>query len=327
MGYYGRFHAAKYCLLDDAGLAAVADVDPESRSRAAAEFDIPVHADYRELAAAVDAVSIVTPAASHFEIARFFLQHGIHVLVEKPLAVSLEQARELIALAGRHRCVLQPGHLERFNSALQDLHLRLDNPCYLESCRLTLNGQRGMDVNVVLDLMIHDIDLALSFMAAPVTEISARGVKVFSDTWDVANARLRFANGSIANITASRAGPQAERRLHLFQDHACALSDLGNGKTVIYQLDEGGEQRISTRQVRLPAEDPLQREIAAFLSAVLNGSEPPVTATDGLRALDIALRIIDAIEHDAELPARLNTIHTSSNDAIAYLRGDRRYLH
>lgn len=325
MGYYGRYHALKYHSLPEVELVGVADADPRARERAAAEYAIPVFADYRELAGRVDAVSIVTPASTHYPIARFFLEQGVHVLEEKPLAVNSTQARELAALAAKRGCVLQPGHLERFNAALQALHLQMDNPCYLESRRLALNSSRGMDVNVVLDLMIHDIDLALTLVPAPVVEVAARGVKVFSGDWDVANARLRFANGSIANITASRASPEPERRLHLFQDRACALSDLLAGHTVIYQLDRQ-DTDIRTHELRLRTEDPLLHEITAFVRAVRDGIPPPVTAEDGLRALEIAERIIQAIEHDAELPARLDRLHTGSDDAIAFLRGDRRWL-
>jgi predicted dehydrogenase len=198
VGYLGRFHAQKYATLPGSQLVAVVDAQEEARQRVATETGCRAVADFRELFGEVDAVSIATPTPLHYSIASACLEHGIHVLVEKPITTMLDEARELIAIADRTGCVLQVGHLERFNAAILALEGTLHTPQFIESVRIAPFKPRGTDVNVVLDLMIHDIDLLQSLVGAPIVSIDAVGASVFSEGLDIANARIRYANGCVA---------------------------------------------------------------------------------------------------------------------------------
>ncbi len=228
IGYLGRFHAQKYATLANSELVGIADPDPVARSAVAAELGVAGLADYRELLGRVDAVSIVTPTPSHYRIAKEFLDAGTHVLVEKPMTVTVGEGEGLIAAAQRAGRILQVGHLERFNAAVQAVQPILTVPRFIESARLAPFKQRGTEVDVVLDLMIHDIDLILSIVRSPVVSVDAIGTSVFSKEIDIANARLRFANGCVANATASRVSLKTERKLRLFQDDAYLSVDLHN---------------------------------------------------------------------------------------------------
>ena len=213
VGYLGRFHAQKYATLPQSRLVAVVDADPAARDRVAAEVGCRAVADFREILGEVDAVSIATPTPAHYAIARECLERGVHVLVEKPVTETLDEARSLIEVAARTGRILQVGHLERFNPAIRALEGTLGTPRFVESHRLAPFKERGTDVNVVLDLMIHDIDLIQSLVRAPITSIDAVGTSVFSAGLDIANARIRYANGCVANTTASRISMKMERKL------------------------------------------------------------------------------------------------------------------
>src|SRR5580658_2751109 len=226
VGYLGRFHAQKYAQAPNCELVAVVDPRAEARSAVAAELKVAERADYRELLGAVDAVSVVTPTPAHFAIARDFLGAGAHVLVEKPITETPAEARELIALAARAGRILQVGHLERFNAAILAAEPYLHTPRFVECHRLAPYRERGTDVNVVLDLMIHDIDLVQTMVHAPIATIDAVGTPVFSEEIDIANARIRFANGCVANATASRVSLKPERKLRIFEDDAYLSLDL-----------------------------------------------------------------------------------------------------
>src|SRR5271170_203935 len=226
VGYLGRFHAQKYSNLSNSQLVGVADPSAEARSAAAAELSVAAHSDYRELLGRVDAVSIVTPTPSHYVLAKAFLESGASVLVEKPMTATVEEGESLIEIARRAQRTLQVGHLERFNAAVQALQPVLTVPRFIESARLAPFKHRGTEVDVVLDLMIHDIDLILSIVRSPVVAVDAIGSSVFSNEIDIANARLRFANGCVANATASRISMKTERKLRLFQDDAYVSVDL-----------------------------------------------------------------------------------------------------
>ena len=218
VGYLGRFHAQKYASLPNSHLVGIADPSAAARAAVAAELNVAAHEDYRDLLGKVDAVSIVTPTASHFEVAKAFLEAGANVLVEKPMTVTIAEGESLIEIAARHQRILQVGHLERFNAAVLAVQPTLTVPRFIESARLAPFKHRGTDVDVVLDLMIHDIDLILSIVRSPVVSVDAIGSSVFSKEIDIANARLRFANGCVANATASRVSLKTERKLRLFQD-------------------------------------------------------------------------------------------------------------
>jgi predicted dehydrogenase len=299
VGYLGRFHAQKYRQLTNSELVGIADPSAAARQAVAAELGVPAHADYRELLGRVDAVSIVTPTPQHYAIARDFLEAGAHVLVEKPMTATVEEGERLVEAARRAQRVLQVGHLERFNAAVQALQPILTVPRFLESARLAPFKHRGTDVNVVLDLMIHDIDLILSIVGSPVTAIDAIGTSVFSQEVDIANARLRFANGCVANATASRVSMKAERRLRLFQDDAYVSVDLQQKVlTVIRKMGEMGADGVppvDIKETSYEQGDALKAEIEAFLEAAAGVRAPAVSGEDGLKALNVALTITEQV--------------------------------
>jgi predicted dehydrogenase len=240
-------------------------------------------------------VSIVTPTPWHYSIARDFLEAGAHVLVEKPMTATLEEGQRLIEAARRAGRVLQVGHLERFNAAVRAVQPILTVPRFIESARLAPFKQRGTDVDVVLDLMIHDIDLILSVVGSSVTAIDAIGTSVFSKEIDIANARLRFANGCVANATASRVSMKTERRLRLFQDDAYASLDLQQKILTVIRKKDGtsadGNPQVDIQETTYEQGDALKAEIEAFLDSAATGKPPAVSGEDGLKALDVALTI------------------------------------
>ncbi len=303
VGYLGRFHAQKYASLPESRLVAVVDADAATRERVAAEVGCRPCADFREILAEVDAVSIATPTPLHHPIARQCLEHGVHVLVEKPITETLEEARDLVSLAATKGLVLQVGHLERFNPAIMALEGTLTRPRFVESHRLAPFKQRGTDVNVVLDLMIHDIDLIQSLVRAPIVSIDAVGTSVFSSGLDIANARIRYANGCVANTTASRISMKQERKLRLFQDDAYVSIDLQQKiLTIVRKPPEGSGAalgQVSIEERTYEQGDALRQEIEAFLRSIIEGKPPAVTGEDGLRALETALRITELVQGKA----------------------------
>ncbi len=301
-GYLGRFHAQKYATLENSTLVGIVDPDPGAREAVSGELGVAAHAEHRALVGRVDAVSIVTPTPTHHAIAKDFLEGGAHVLVEKPMTATVEQARDLIATAKRFGRILQVGHLERFNAAMRALQPILTVPRFIESARLAPFKARGTDVDVVLDLMIHDIDLILSIVRSPVVSVDAVGTRVFSGAIDIANARLRFANGCVANATASRVSMKTERKLRLFQDDAYLSVDLHQKVRTLIRKDPtrtvDGVPGVSIDETSYEASDALRDEIAAFLAAAQSGSTPAVTGEDGLAALEVALAITDQVVRD-----------------------------
>ena len=300
VGYLGRFHAQKYAALPDSSLIAVVDARPDARDKVAAEVGCRAVADYREILGEVDAVSIATPTPLHFPLAQECLERGVHVLVEKPVTETPEQARALIAAAARHGRVLQVGHLERFNAAILALEGTLGTPRFIESHRLAPFKERGTDVNVVLDLMIHDIDLIQSLVGAPIESIDAVGASVFSSGLDIANARIRYANGCVANTTASRVSMKMERKLRLFQDDAYVSIDLQQKVLTIVRKPPAGAAaalgQVVIEERTYEQGDALKLEIEAFLRAIREGRPPVVSGEDGLRALETAIRITEMVQ-------------------------------
>jgi predicted dehydrogenase len=300
VGYLGRFHAQKYAALPDSSLIAVVDARADVRDKVAAEVGCRAVADYREILGEVDAVSIATPTPLHFPLAQECLERGVHVLVEKPVTETPEQARALIAAAARHGRVLQVGHLERFNAAILALEGTLGTPRFIESHRLAPFKERGTDVNVVLDLMIHDIDLIQSLVGAPIESIDAVGASVFSSGLDIANARIRYANGCVANTTASRVSMKMERKLRLFQDDAYVSIDLQQKVLTIVRKPPSSAAaapgQVVIEERTYEQGDALKLEIEAFLRAVREGRPPVVSGEDGLRALETAIRITEMVQ-------------------------------
>jgi predicted dehydrogenase len=299
VGYLGRFHAQKYAALADCDLIGVVDANPEVSKRVAAELGTRSWRDYRELFGQVDAVSVATPTQSHAEIGAGFLRANTHVLVEKPITETAQQAQQLIELARLHGRVLQVGHLERFNPTILAAESLLTTARFIECHRLAPFKERGTEVNVVLDLMIHDIDLIQMIVASPVAALDAVGTPVFSGEIDIANARLRFENGCVANVTASRVSLKTERKLRVFRDDAYLSIDLQQKiLTVIRKRAtpaEAGELPVHIEEQSFAQGDALLAEIQAFLAAIRGQGPVIVSGEDGQRALRTAIAISERV--------------------------------
>ena len=299
VGYLGRFHAQKYAQASDCELVAVADARQQARDQVGGELGVRTVADYRELLGSVDAVSVVTQTPAHFEIARDFLGAGAHVLVEKPITDTAEEARQLIALAARQNRILQVGHLERFNAAILAAEPYLHSPRFIECHRLAPYRERGTDVNVVLDLMIHDIDIVQTMVGAPIATIDAVGTPVFSDEIDICNARIRFANGCVANATASRVSLKTERKMRVFEDDAYLSLDLQQKILTLIRkrspTDAPGPLPVNIEEQSLEQGDALKAEIESFLDCIRTGRPPVVSGAAGLMALETAMLITEQV--------------------------------
>ncbi len=299
VGYLGRFHAQKYAQSPRCTLVGVVDARQDAREGVAAEVGTRAVEDYRALLGEVDAVSVVTPTPAHFAIARDFLAAGAHVLVEKPITETPREARELIDLAALGGRILQVGHLERFNSAILAAEPHLRAPRFVECHRLAPYKERGTDVNVVLDLMIHDIDLVQTIVGAPVLTIDAIGTPVFSEAIDIANARIRFANGCVVNATASRVSLKTERKMRIFEDDAYLSLDLQQKILTLIRKREGvgspGALPVNIEEHSLEQGDALKAEIESFLECIRTGRPPVVSGEDGLTALETAMRITEQV--------------------------------
>jgi predicted dehydrogenase len=304
VGYLGRFHAQKYASAAGCELVAVADSRTEACEPLAAELKTRAVTDYRSLLGSVEAVSVVTPTPSHFAIAREFLEAGAHVLVEKPITDTPAQARELIALAARLERILQVGHLERFNSAILAAEPHLKAPRFVECHRLAPYRERGTDVNVVLDLMIHDIDIVQTIVGAPISSIDAVGTPVFSEGIDIANARIRFASGCVANATASRVSVKTERKMRIFEDDAYLSLDLQQKILTLIRkrapADGPGALPVTIEEQSLEPGDALKAEIESFLECIRSGRAPIVPGEAGLMALETAMRITEQVNRSLE---------------------------
>jgi predicted dehydrogenase len=300
VGYLGRFHAQKYATLPDVTLVGVVDVDPTRAAAIAEECHTRAFAEYRDLFGQVDCISIVVPTHLHHTVAREFLQQGVDVLVEKPMTATGAEGRELVAIADQYQRILQVGHLERFNPALRSLSGILTAPRFIECHRVAPFVERGTDVDVVRDLMIHDLDVILSLVRSPVASMEAFGVPVLTKEPDIANARLRFASGCIANITASRVALKRERKMRLFQPDTYIVVDYGEHRIRICRRDltpsAGSLPNLTYEEREVSGEDALEEEIRAFLRAVRDRSEPIVSGRDGLQALEVAEQIMGCLE-------------------------------
>jgi len=299
VGYLGRFHAQKYAGLPETELMGVADLNRERAGQVAQELNTRAYQDYRELLPLVSALSVAVPTSAHFAVVRDALMAGCQVLVEKPLTVTVAEADDLVALARERGRILMVGHLERFNSAMEELKRRVSRPRFIESHRLGFFKERGTDVDVVLDLMIHDLDHVLNLVPAEVREIRAAGISVLTDQVDLANARLEFADGCIANLTASRMSFKSMRKFRLFQSDAYLAVDFENRELTAAFRKEGALgplPGVALETKRYPQEDILLKEIVAFVEAVRNGQEPPISGQAGRAALALALEINAAMK-------------------------------
>ncbi len=300
VGHQGRWHAEKFAALPQSDLVAV--VDPVTKRCRAVAADLGTAAvhDYRDLIGKVDAVSIASPTSSHFEIAGTLLRNKVHVLLEKPITNTLEEAACLVELAASNQLVLQVGHLERFNPAIITLGQLLERPLFVESTRIAPFSQRSIDVSVVLDLMIHDIDLIHAVVGSPVKSIDANGLPVISTDIDIANARIKFENGCVANVTASRASFKTERKLRVFQHNAYFSLDLHQKKSVVYrktgESPTFSQADISVEEHTFGTSDALMTQSEAFLDSVSGGAPPLVSGRVGMQALETALSITELMQ-------------------------------
>lgn len=299
VGYLGRFHAQKYQSLSNAELVAVCDVNPKAAKAVSLELGVDAYMDYQDLFDKVDAVSIAASTASHYEVAKAFLEQGIHVLIEKPITETVAQAEELIRIADSKKVKLQVGHLERFNSARLALEPYLETPQFIESERLAPFTPRGTDVNVILDLMIHDIDIIQHMVQSPIVSIDAQGAPVLTKAIDIANARITFANHCVANVTASRISFKTVRKTRIFQENSYISIDYQNKQFALFKKGPGelfpGIPDIVQEQREFDKGDALMEEIKAFLTCIENNSIPLVTGQEGRDALETAQRITNLI--------------------------------
>jgi predicted dehydrogenase len=295
VGYLGNFHAQKYAALEDVELIGVVDVNPDNASKVAGSLGVAAYTDYREVLDRVNLVSVVVPTEQHHAVTRDCLEAGVHVLVEKPITRTTAEAQELIDCAAARGRVLQVGHLERFNPAILALQGLTLEPMFIESHRMAPFRPRGTDVNVVLDLMIHDIDNILQLVPSELIDIRAVGVPVLSDEVDIANARLEFSNGCAANVTASRVSREFMRKIRLFQHDAYISIDYRAHKVSVQRrvpsAADPDSVDIEIEERAFAESDALLCEIRAFVDAVRNGTPPVVSGQDGKRALEVALEI------------------------------------
>ena len=301
VGYFGRFHAQKYADLPSCDLVAVVDRDAQRVEAVSAELQVEGLSDHRDLLGRVDAVSVAVPDAEHFDVAQFFLSNGVHTLVEKPIAADLDQADRLIEIAADRGAILQVGHIERFSSAYLAVSRHIDRPLFLQSDRIAQFDPRALNTDVVLDLMIHDIDIIMALAASPVEAVDAVGAPVLSSREDIANSRIHFANGCVANVTASRVGQKTERRLRVFHQDGLLVIDFMKGR--LARIVRGGSgipvpglPDFTMTEESFEKGDPLRREIKAFVRSATTGEPPRVDGAAGRAALETALRIRDGLQ-------------------------------
>jgi predicted dehydrogenase len=299
VGHLGRHHARIYAAMDGVSLVGVCDINEERGRSVAAEYGVAFYRDYRDLIGKIDAASLAVPTVDHCSIGCELLKERIALLVEKPIARSLAEADELIETAGRSNVCLQVGHLERFNPAVVAAREIVTKPHFFETHRLSLFSPRSLDIDVVMDVMIHDLDIISCFVNEPVVGIEAVGVPVISPKFDIANARIEFAGGCIANITASRISNEKIRKLRLFQPHDYITIDYLNQRAGIWSLlmpaSGKGMPQIDGRELPVVQDEPLRAELAAFVQSVLTGEGPKVSGQDGRNALSLALQVSERI--------------------------------
>lgn len=292
VGHLGSIHAKIYKESKNCSLAAVCDIDKERLKLVSSDLGVLGLTDYKELFDKVEAVSIAVPTKLHYEIADDFLRHNIHTLVEKPFTTNLKEADSLIKLAKKHKLILQVGHIERFNSAFSATKELIQDPKFIESHRLSPFPNRSLDVGVVLDLMIHDIDIVLGLVNSPVKKIEGVGVPVLTQFEDIANARLTFKNGCVANLTASRVSDEIMRKIRIFQKDTYISLDYKEAKASVYKKQGA---RIIKEDLPIEKEEPLQKELESFLDCIIRHKDPLISGPVAREALKLALEIQNQI--------------------------------
>ena len=300
VGYLGKFHAQKYHLMPDVDLVGVVDPDAIQGNKVADDNCTAYFRDHQALFGKVDAISVAAPTPAHFSIAKDFLERDVDVLIEKPITSILEDADELIRIAEAKGLIIQVGHLERFNPAVVALNGKIDRPRFIESHRLSIFQGRCTDVSVVLDLMIHDIDLILNLVRSTIKSVHAAGIEVVSGNVDIANARLEFDNGAVANVTASRISSKNERKLRLFQKDAYISIDFANHQITLVRPDpdqpDGLIPGMKIEELKFDKGDALDDELKSFVQSVKHRRQPQVTGQMGRDALKTALAIMSQIQ-------------------------------
>ena len=308
VGYLGKFHAEKYARMNNVDLVAVVDKNRRQADDIARQLGSRAYYDHRQLMGKVNAVSIAVPTPFHYAISHDFLSNDIDVLIEKPITTRVDEADALIQLAEQRGCIVQVGHLERFNPAVMALEGIIKSPRFIESHRLSVFKDRGTDVSVVLDLMIHDIDIILNFVKSKIRNIHAAGISVISENVDIANARLEFYNGCVANVTASRISTKNERKIRLFQKEAYISVDFANNEITIVQpngqIQDSLIPGMAINQRCFTKADALDDELKSFVNAVIHRQVPEVTGQMGRDALNIALIIMEQIHKTSDRLAR-----------------------
>ncbi len=292
VGYLGSIHAKIYKEIKDCSLIAICDINKTRLNRISQDLNVPGFTDYRQLFNKVDAVSIVVPTILHHKIANDFLRHNIHTLIEKPFTIHIKEADSLINIARENNLILQVGHVERFNSAIRAIEEMAPKPRFIECHRLGPFTLRVKDVGVVLDLMIHDIDIVLSLVPSRIKDIQAIGMKVLTDHEDIANARLKFEDGTVCDLTASRVTKDVMRKIRIFQEDAYISLDYKNEEALIYRKIRN---RIVSHKIDIKKEEPLKNELESFVDCVLNKKRPVVSGQEARDALRIALLILSKI--------------------------------
>jgi len=293
VGHIGSNHARLYAEISSAEFSAIYDVDLAKANAIAKKYRVTPAQSLDEFAEMVDAASIATPTNTHYEVARSLLARGKHLLIEKPITDNTRHASELAELATRDHLILQVGHVERFNPVLSALEARLTHPRFIEAHRLSPYPERSTDIGVVLDLMIHDLEIILHLVRSPVQTIDAVGVAVLSRGEDIANARLRFENGCVANITSSRISPERMRKIRVFQEDAYLSLDYEKQTGEIYRRAEG---RITREKVEIAREEPLKHQLASFIECARSGRQPRVSGFQAIAALELAMEITKRID-------------------------------
>ena len=300
VGHLGKWHADKYAACADCELVAVVDTNAENARAIADKHGAEPFTDYRDIIPLVDAISLVVPTSLHYKIGREFLEAGIHCLIEKPVTETADEAETLIQIAAEQGVVLQVGHIERFNSVMLGITQHLHQPQFIESTRLAPFTLRATDVSVILDLMIHDIDIILDLVDSPIARVSASGISVLSDTIDIANARIEFENHCVANVTASRISRKRERKLRIFQKDAYLSADFQEKILAVNRKGETdnpeGYKDISHQELNFEDNDALNLEVLDFVNAIKTGGRPLVDGADGKRALETAIEITSQIK-------------------------------
>lgn len=312
VGYLGQHHARIYAELPQTHLVGVADIDHDRAAEIGNRFGAAIFSDYQELLGRVDAVSVAVPTLQHHEIVQGCLQAGVHVLVEKPIASTLEEGRQMVQSARRNGLVLHVGHVERFNPVRDLIQDLIRDPRFIECHRLAPFQLRGTDVDVVLDLMIHDVDLILSFGLGQVKTVDAVGVKVLSSQVDFANARVEFSDGCIVNFTASRMSTGRLRKMRLFQENLYLSVDYQSRQGIMYRQTglPTGEPSVIEESIQAGEEEPLKRELEAFVQSIQTGASGGVSGEEGVAALEVAQAIIHSIHGAAHPLAGLPNIGT-----------------